>query len=310
MAPPAGTLRVGRYFLALVAILAVLYAHRVLARRAAHAEARPRPRRRHPGHLHGEERPTARRRRVAHGAGEADHEDRVNGTGVTGADGRDPGQRPARHLDPRQGTETDVAKLGAAADPELPGLVAPAGRSPACRPSTGARLGAPPSATRQPAPAHQRRRDSVAERVGRRPTTSAGPAASDGDRSQPRPPADDAARRQPRPRPAATASTSRPRRRRAGHRTPTRLRRPRPRRRAAQQGPSPIARKVLPKLHHPARPRPHYAQADHAQQTAAQSAALANFDCSVASRAGHADADTTSRVTRRHGRRSPTCSAR
>ncbi len=54
VAPPPGTLRVGRYFLALGALVAVLYAI-VFFGEHPHAEARPRPRGRHPGHLPGQD---------------------------------------------------------------------------------------------------------------------------------------------------------------------------------------------------------------------------------------------------------------
>ncbi len=125
MAPPAGTLRVGRYFTALLLLLAVLYSIVALGsrhnpklgidlvggKRVIFTALSPK----------GAPPPTGSQMTQARQI----IEDRINGTGVTGATVQVQGGNQLVVLIPG-GTNTDVAKLGKAAVLNFRGVIAPA----------------------------------------------------------------------------------------------------------------------------------------------------------------------------------------
>ena len=134
MAPPAGTLRVGRYFLALIAIFAVIYGLVFLARTAAHAQARPRPAGRHPGRLQGEDPERQDAGEVGDERGPPDHGGSRQRLGCRRGRSRDPGDEPDLGVHSRQGRQGhQQARRGG--QPELPARRDASGQCHGCQPT-------------------------------------------------------------------------------------------------------------------------------------------------------------------------------
>jgi preprotein translocase subunit SecD len=148
VAPPVGTLRVGRYFLALAALFAVLYTVVFLSTpstpklgldlvggiRVIFTAQTPK----------GSPAPTSSQMTQARQI----LEDRINGTGVTGSTVVVQGSNQLVVEIPN-GTSTDVAKLGKAAILNFRGVMAPA-QAVSCTPLTGAGSSSSPSASTSP----------------------------------------------------------------------------------------------------------------------------------------------------------------
>ncbi|MGH8861986.1 MAG: protein translocase subunit SecD [Jatrophihabitantaceae bacterium] len=191
MAPPAGTLRIGRYFLALAALFAILYS--IVAFGTRHAPklgldlvggvrvifTAQTPK--------GEPAPTSDQMTQARQI----LEDRINTTGVTGSTVVVQGGNQLVVEIPN-GTSTDVAALGKAAILNFRGVVAPA-QPVVCRPapggvgggSPGASSGAAPSASHSPGSFNERRLP-VAAKPSKQASGSATPVRRASGSTQPR----------------------------------------------------------------------------------------------------------------------------
>ena len=151
MPPPAGTLRVGRYFLALLVIVAVLYGIVFWPGQRHTSQAGARSRRWHPGRLPGPDGQRQNPVQVVDAGGSANSPGACQRLRRRRVDRGDSGERPDRHLHPRQERERHLEhrRCGQTELPAGRHATGDAARAPG---TSGAPTASPSGATTAPAP--------------------------------------------------------------------------------------------------------------------------------------------------------------